>query len=478
MTQTIFWHDYEAGGTNPRADRPLQFAGIRTNSDLQEIGEPINLYCRLAPDYLPHPEACLLTGISPLQVQRDGLPEVEFARRVQAALSEPGTISAGYNNLRYDEVLTRFTFYRNLLDPYRHAWAQGNSRWDLLPLVRACYALRPAGLVWPEREDGKVSLKLEHLTAANQIEHAGAHDAVSDVRATIALARIIKAQQPGLFEYSMKLRHKKTVVAEIQKAMGSQAGHQAQLMVHVDGRYGPTQGYCSWILPLGFVPDQPNLLVAWRLDRNPQPWLGARTDQLRAALTGTEATSERPGLIRVPVNQCPFLAPPKTLSPERAADFGLDWQQAQHHASHLTEATGLRDNCLEVASQLVAEPSEPADVDTALYEGFFDDQARQHMAMIHQQAPEQLAAFQPDWTDPRLPELFFRFRARNYPTTLSEVEQEKWRRHCQQRLQDGAPGYLSLTEYALVLERLAEQYAQDHYRLRLLKDLYQYARDL
>src|SRR5690554_1773989 len=92
---TFFWHDYEAGGVNLRLDRPTQFAGIRTNEQLEVIGEPVNIFCQLSPDYLPHPEACLVTGITPQQCQRDGYIETEFAGKIAAELSKPGTVSVG-----------------------------------------------------------------------------------------------------------------------------------------------------------------------------------------------------------------------------------------------------------------------------------------------------------------------------------------------------------------------------------------------
>jgi len=44
MTTTLYWHDYETFGSDPRRDRPAQFAGLRTDEELNEIGEPLVLY--------------------------------------------------------------------------------------------------------------------------------------------------------------------------------------------------------------------------------------------------------------------------------------------------------------------------------------------------------------------------------------------------------------------------------------------------
>lgn len=205
MTSSLFWYDYETTGIDPRRDRPLQVAGIRTDEALNEIAEPLNIYCQPSDDILPHPAACLITGITPQQLAQNGLDEAEFMHRVHTELSAPGTCGVGYNSLRFDDEVTRYSLYRNFYDPYAREWQGGNSRWDLIDLVRTAYALRPEGIVWPQ-ENGRVSLKLERLTAANGIEHGQAHDALSDVRATIALARLLRDKQRKLYDYLYSLR--------------------------------------------------------------------------------------------------------------------------------------------------------------------------------------------------------------------------------------------------------------------------------
>lgn len=205
MTSSIFWHDYETTGINPRCDRPLQVAGVRTDFDLNEIDEPISLYCRPSDDILPHPAACLVTGITPQLLAEQGLCEAEFMTRVHAQLAQPGTCGAGYNTLRFDDEVTRYSLYRNFFDPYAREWQGGNSRWDLIDIVRTAYALRPDGIQWP-LQDGRTSLRLELLSKANGIDHGHAHEALSDVRATIALARLIRQKQPKLYDWLFQLR--------------------------------------------------------------------------------------------------------------------------------------------------------------------------------------------------------------------------------------------------------------------------------
>ena len=212
---TFLWHDYETFGIRPRSDRPAQFAAIRTDADLNEIGEPMMLYCQPAPDFLPDPQSCLITGITPQTCMESGLPEHQFAAAIEKAFSETGTIGVGYNTIGFDDEVTRFLFWRNLIDPYAREWQNECGRWDILDLVRTAHALRPEGIHWPKHEDGRPSFKLEHLTKANGIAHESAHDALSDVRATIAIARLIRQHQPRLFDFCLSLHKKDKVHAEI-----------------------------------------------------------------------------------------------------------------------------------------------------------------------------------------------------------------------------------------------------------------------
>ena len=215
LLRSHFWYDYETTGVDPTRDRVIQFAGIRTDPELNELAtEPVR-YCRLSPDVLPEPEALLVTGIGPSYLQSHGEKERNFIGAILEHFSQPGTCVSGYNNLRFDDEFTRYTLYRNLLDPYGREWQGGNSRWDIIDLVRMAHGLRPEGINWPQRRDGVVSFRLEDLTRANGIEHSEAHDALADVRATIAVAKLVRIAQPRLYQYFLELRDKKKVLQQL-----------------------------------------------------------------------------------------------------------------------------------------------------------------------------------------------------------------------------------------------------------------------
>ncbi|MDQ0742123.1 exodeoxyribonuclease I [Pseudomonas sp. W4I3] len=445
---SIFWYDYETTGINPRSDRPLQVAGIRTDLELNEVGPPINLYCQPSDDILPHPAACAITGITPQVLAQKGLSEADFMTRVHAELSAPGTCGAGYNTLRFDDEMTRYSLYRNFFDPYAREWQGGNSRWDLIDVMRTAYALRPEGIVWPE-QDGRVTLKLERLTEANGIDHGQAHDALSDVRATIALARLVRDKQPKLYEWLFQLRSKQRVMDQVRLL---------QPMVHISGRFSAERHYLGVVLPLAWHPRNRNALIVCDLGLDPQGLLELDADMLRERLyTRRDQLAE--GELPVPlkllhINRCPVVAPLKVLRAEDRERLQLDMDVYQARALRLTDAQEVwRDKLASIYTEEEFAANE--DPEQQLYDGFIGDRDRRLCEQVRMAEPVQLGRQQWPFDDRRLPELLFRYRARNFPETLSIEEQERWRLFCQQRLSDpawGAPN--TLMAFKLAREEL------------------------
>ncbi|MET0352018.1 MAG: exodeoxyribonuclease I [Rhizobacter sp.] len=456
---TFYWHDYETFGRVPRRDRPAQFAGVRTDADLNEIGEPVMVYCQPAPDYLPDPESCLLTGILPQTCLAEGVPEHRFADIIEAELALPGTVGVGYNSIRFDDEVTRHLFWRNLIDPYAREWQNQCGRWDILDVVRATYALRPDGIQWPKHDDGRPSFKLEHLTKANGLAHEAAHDALSDVRATIALARLIKSKQPRLWDFCVKLRRKDEVIRE----MGV-----GKPFLHISGMYGTERGGMALVWPLAPHPTNKNEVIVWDLASDPTELLDLDVETLRLRMF-SKADALPEGVTRLPVktihvNKSPIVVGNlKTVSDETAARWNLQRDVAMRHA----EIAAREGHRLAGMWPLVFEraaPSSPVDVDEDLYGGFVGNEDRRNLTRLRGLSPSQLADKRPGFADPRLEELLFRYRARNFPDTLSEAEQAQWQQHCASRLHDGAGGAFTLEaffERVEALEPEADDRGQD-----------------
>ena len=466
MAHSFYWHDYETWGSDPRRDRPAQFAGLRTDEAFNPAGPPLVLYCRPAEDVLPQPEACLVTGITPQQALRLGVVEAEAAAAIERELVQPGTCTAGYNSIRFDDEVTRNLFYRNFIDPYAREWQNGNSRWDLIDSLRLAHALRPEGIEWPQREDGAASFRLEDLTAANGIPHSGAHDALADVEATIALARLLRQRQPRLLDYALTLRDKRRVQTLLE-GPGP--------LLHVSARYRAERGCIAPVLVVARHPVNSNGYIVWDLRADPQPLLDLGIDALRARLF-TPATELPEGVERIPLktvatNRCPILAPMTTLTPRAAERWGIDPGRVERHAERLRAAPGLAAK-VQAIHQQADRPAE-IDPDLMIYSGgFFSDADRREMTRIRGLTPAELARASFPFQDFRLPQMLLRYRARNWPETLSEAEQEDWDAYRLARLTSAeGGGSIQIEEYERRLTALRQTHAGDPHKLAVLDAL-------
>ena len=471
-SHTFLWHDYETFGVNPRRDRPAQFAAIRTDADLNEVGKPLMFYCQPAPDFLPSPQACLITGITPQQCLAHGLPEHDFAARIEHEFAQPGTIGVGYNSIRFDDEVTRFLFWRNLIDPYAREWQNGCGRWDLLDVVRLMYALRPDGIEWPRGAQDKPSFRLEDLTRANGLVHEAAHDALSDVRATIALARIVRERNAKLFDFALALRNKDRVRVELGLPATREA---ARPFLHVSGMFAAERGCLAVMWPLAQHPTNKNEILAWDLAQDPAELARLDIATLRQRLF-TRSDDLPEGVQRLPLkgvhlNKSPMVVGNlKTLSDELAAKWGIDRDATARHA----DAARALPDMSAIWQQVYQRPAEAAaDVDEDLYGGFLGNADRRRLEQLRKLSPAALASARSGFDDARLEELLFRYRARNWPETLNEAEAERWHAHRVARVLEGEGGALNVDAYFAQIDALGEN--ADERAEAILSALYDYA---
>jgi len=454
--ETLYWHDYETSGASPANDRPWQFAGVRTNLDLEVIGEPLTVYAKPSLDVLPHPTAIRVTGISPYECEEKGLTEQGFISRIHDELSQAGTCGVGYNSLRFDDEVTRYSLWRNFYDPYAREYSRGNSRWDLIDIVRAFYALRPDSLQWPKHPDGSPSFKLEDLTAANGLEHGAAHDAMSDVTATLALARALRGADEALFDRLLGQRFKARVEAMVDT-------HRMTPLVHISGLFGTDRHCLGVIVPLAIHPDFKSDVICADITREPS-FLDMSVEEIQARLFAKKedlnSPDDRPSLMTIKVNRAPVLLPMSDITPETAQRLGLNGDRLRTHLSQLRAAREARGTAFTAECQDVyRSAARPVDAnpDTALYGSFVPKEDRGLIQEVRDASPAELRDRRFAFSDPRLPELLFRYRARNWPEILSEMERLQWHEHC--RTQWETSEHLNLETFQSALE--SEMHAEN-----------------
>ena len=473
QNETFFWHDYETSGTDPQRDRPMQFAGIRTDADLNIIEDPVMIYARPADDMLPHPMACLITGITPQVALERGVSEAEFIAKIHAELAKPGTCGVGYNSIRFDDEVTRNTLYRNFYDPYAREWQNGCSRWDIIDMLRLTRALRPDGIVWPTYEDGTPSLRLEDLTKANGIDHGSAHDALSDVYATIAMAKLVKERQPKLFDYVIRHRSK----SSIQKLIDPQS---MKPVLHVSSRYPVEQGNMAVVAPITVHPTNKNATIVWDLRHDPAPLFELTAEQIKhnLYLPRDQRNEQTPKLALklLHSNRCPIVAPANMLRGDEPAKFAIDGDQCRAHLALLRNEPNLREKLMAVYQEdrdLIPDP------DLQIYSGgFFSNEDKKLIDRVREADEESLYELQLPFQDPRLEEMLLRYKARNFPETLTDEEQLSWEEFRAQKLLKGSGGYLTFETLYSELNRIAELPETSADQRAILEDIALYAESI
>jgi exodeoxyribonuclease-1 len=459
MAASFFFYDLETSGFSPSAARIMQFAGQRTDDQLNPIGEPVNVLVKLAADVLPEPDAIMLTGITPQSTITEGLTEPEFLEYFYKEVVTPNTTFLGFNTVRFDDEFMRFLHYRNFYDPYEWHWTNGCSRWDILDLVRMTRALRPDGIEWPvDADSGKPTNRLELLTKANGLNHDHAHDALSDVHATIAVAKLIRDKQPDLFKYLLECRSKKQATALVT---------QGQPFVYTSGRYPSEQLHTTVTIMLTKHPQQDCALV-YDLRYDPTPFFAMSPEQLIEAWRYKKDRAEDDP--RLPVktlkyNRCPAIAPLGVLKDEAAQQrIGLDLATVarnleilktnhQVFARKVLDALKIMDAERARLQATTAEPND-ATVDGMLYDGFFGPNDKQTMSALRAANPTDITDLAAKLSDKRLQQLAPLYKARNYPQTLSSDERAAWEQHVSRQLFEGGSSS-KLSKYFACLQELA-----------------------
>jgi exodeoxyribonuclease-1 len=476
MAASFFFYDLETSGFNPREQRIMQFAGLRTDMELRPIGEPVNLFVKITDEILPDVDAVLLTGITPQQTIAEGHTEAEFLKIFTDEIAIPDTVFMGYNTIRFDDEFMRMLHYRNFYDPYEWQWQDGRSKWDLLDVVRMTRALRPDGIEWPFDINGKATNRLELLTALNKLDHEHAHDALSDVEATINVARLIRNKQTKLFDYLFSMREKKKIAALVESG---------NLFVYTSGKYPAEFEKTTIVVQVCPQPGRSGSAFVYDLRHDPADWMTKTPEQLAEAWRWKKDSTE----LRLPVkaiqyNHCPAVAPLGVLDEASQQRLQLNPAIARKHAAALKaapqfvetlcKAAEIMDKHREAQASLLSVED---DVDGAIYNGFFKSEDKPAMSVVRAAAPEELGKLGLHFADQRLEALLPLYKARNYPRSLSTEEYEAWERFRANRLMTGGQNSKLAKYFARLQDVIAKGGLTGHQEY-LIEELKLYAESI
>ncbi len=446
MSTSFYFYDLETSGFNPREARIMQFGGQRTNLDMEPIGDPHNVLIKLSEDVLPEPDAILVTGITPQQTKANGITEAEFLKIFAKEIAVPGTIFVGFNSVRFDDEFMRYLHYRNFYDPYEWQWQDSKSRWDMLDVVRMTRALRPDGIKWPVDAEGKPGNRLESLASINKLEHSNAHDALSDVQATIGLAKLLKTKQPKLFEYLLTMRDKKSVAKLVD---------EGQPFVYTSGKYDGKFAKTTVVTKLAQHPKKQGALV-YDLRFDPTEFASLSPQKLAEAwVRRHDDPAPKLPVKTLQFNRCPAVAPLGVLDEQSQKRIGIDLDVITANAKKLKQHPEFIPN-LQKALEILDKKQQTVllentqTVDAKLYDGFFETADKTIMRAVRAGEPDEISQFSDKLTDNRLVSLLPLYKARNFKKSLTSDEQMAWDEYCASRLTSGSPSRVEL-----FFERLA-----------------------
>ena len=496
---TFLFMDYETFNRNPKGGRASQFASLRTDYYLNiDPASAQNIFCEQNYDNVPSPQAALITKITPQKILKiktgaiklppSSFPffpnvynEYWFTYHINKEMSKPFTCTLGYNSFKFDDEFTRNLLYRNLFDPYEREWKNHNSRYDVYYLVLATYVLKPHLLNFPPAIDKVTkeqlvhsktnlplpSFRLEELSVANGIHHINAHDAFSDVEATIGIMKKIKDGDASFFEEMFRFRKKNEVDMWLSR-------NQNQPFIHISQFYGK-ENYCLGVLFQIMTVNSEVLCLNLAHDISPLILLEGEdlANYLFPPKKGNLPSPKH--TVKFRFNQCPILANLKEYW-HIFSDLEIDTTSFRQNLNLIKDNFELLKLKLRpLYFKEFATSNLNLDSDLGIYSGFFSNDETNQAKVVHFQIEgNKLADFDYSRFSPRLKEMFFKIKARNFPYTLSPSEKNQWILYSKSRVLDPVIGAeLTLDQFYKEVEDIRNSSLSKEDE-RVLKDIEDY----
>ena len=359
--------DIETTGLSKCWSQITQIAAVRTDSDFNIVDvnhDIFDLRGRRLPWIVPSPGAMLVTGVTPDQLERTPLSHYEMMAEVAAAFKDwaPATF-IGYNSIAFDEQHIRNTLFSTLYPPYLTS-QPGCGRADAYTILKVISALTP-GIIYLPEINGKPSMKLGPVLRANGIPfaEADAHDALADVKGTIALMRLMHERCPTIANHMLRMASRRAAQAFFDENV---------IFRHVT-YYGTPHVALS--KRVAAHPNNPNCIAIFDLAHDPAPYLNLDVEELKVALRATPRVLRTIRLNAQPSVLPRDIVPPATDEPD---DFTLEAR-----AVSLALAIQFKRNVAEAMKRLSENYPQSPYVEERLYDAFPSWAERNLAARFH-----------------------------------------------------------------------------------------------
>ena len=254
---------------------------------------------------------------------------------------------------------------------------------------------------------------------------------------------------------------------------------------HVSSKYPASMGCSALVLPLFKHPHNSNGYVVFDLRQNPEDLyvLGAEEIKLRLYSKTVELQEQnkfRPALKTIHINKCPMVSPAsviKSISDDRLDEWDLDMSAMTKHLAWIRSHPEFSSKMYEIFSEPSSFP-DLIDPDLMIYSGFLGAIDKKLLSEVRLSTELELTEREFHFVDQRLPEMLFRYKARNFPSSLNEEEQEKWETYRASKLLDGSSQYLTFNHYFERIQEIANGENITARDLNILEDLKYYAESI
>jgi len=459
------FYDFETSGLNEAFDSLLQVAAVLTDEDFNEI-DSFNIRGRMKKEFpVPNAKALLVNGVTVDQLKNEKRSNFALIAEMQAKFRSWGEITfIGYNSIGFDEKFLRQSLYQSAFPPYLSN-TNGNKRADALKIIHSAACVSPNSFVRPINDDtGKISFQLEKFAPANGIGHENAHDALSDVFATIGVCKLVKERCPEIWAAAMQTTSKQDVFNYIKKEQ-----------VFCASRYFRGKEYTNALAYLCLDPTYPNHAYFFDLTIDPELIFELDRSELKKYFAGKKKCFHK-----IKTNEQPILLDEKHLY---ISEEFKDVEPTIYHER--MRKVKANQNFIEKIENLLIDMNEDKDYkkdqsekqpEEKIFDGFPDSKDSYLAVDFHAAMPEKKYDFIAKVSDSRMKEFMKRVMFEEYSEHLPKnIRDEKNREIAKKILSMEKEKWLTVADAMSNIDDLREKEEID---MDKLQEIDQYIQEL